>query len=225
MVRGALRILVIGVLLFIFVLPVRHFIKKAVFNKQLLRQEKEVIGSVDMTNPRVKDIQKTLQELHHYAGSIEGKMNEKTRLAIRKFQDDRGLTITGIVDSKTLSALNIKESSIQKTKKEKTVSQLSKESKQLSKASKKSINKDDLLDKTKIQDKIVNSRVNSKERVQEIQLALKKLGYYKNNVDGKLGIQTKRAVKEFQLSKNLKADGVVGPKTWDELKRNLLNKQ
>ena len=38
-----------------------------------------------------------------------------------------------------------------------------------------------------------------------------------------IGKKTKKAVKKFQLAENLKPDGVVGPKTWDELKLFLSN--
>ena len=104
-----------------------------------------------------------------------------------------------------------------------TINKQEKEKKQIAKANKKVADKEVVQDKAKLQGKIVISKVNSKERVREIQVALKKLGFYKNNVDGKLGIQTKKAVKEFQLSKNLKADGVVGPRTWGELKVTIIN--
>ncbi len=57
--------------------------------------------------------------------------------------------------------------------------------------------------------------------VDQVQLALKKAGYYNGPVDGKIGQKTKRAIADFQKSRNLTADGVVGRKTWDELKTYL----
>lgn len=36
-------------------------------------------------------------------------------------------------------------------------------------------------------------------------------------VDGKFGANTKKAVKEWQKSKGLKADGAVGPDTWAKI--------
>ena len=59
-------------------------------------------------------------------------------------------------------------------------------------------------------------RVNvSAEKVQQ---ALKTAGYYNGAVDGKLGNGTKAAIKRFQKDHGLKADGVIGEKTWSELK-------
>ena len=54
-----------------------------------------------------------------------------------------------------------------------------------------------------------------------IQKALKNLGLYQGEVDGKMGPKTKRAIKEFQKQNNLQADGKVGSKTWALLKNSL----
>jgi murein L,D-transpeptidase YcbB/YkuD len=53
---------------------------------------------------------------------------------------------------------------------------------------------------------------------QKVQRALKAAGVYTGRVDGKIGSGTRMAIKEFQRSHGLKADGVLGKKTWDELK-------
>ena len=52
----------------------------------------------------------------------------------------------------------------------------------------------------------------------ELQRALKAAGVYSGKVDGKVGALTKAAVVEFQKAHSLKADGIVGQKTWNELK-------
>lgn len=54
-----------------------------------------------------------------------------------------------------------------------------------------------------------------------IQLALRNANLYTGEIDGKIGPLTKEAIKKFQISKSLKPDGVVGPKTWEELKAYL----
>lgn len=55
----------------------------------------------------------------------------------------------------------------------------------------------------------------------ELQKALKGAGVYDGKVDGKIGPRTKSAIIEFQRQHNLKSDGVVGQKTWNELKQYL----
>jgi len=62
---------------------------------------------------------------------------------------------------------------------------------------------------------------NNLEHSKEIQTALKAAGFYNDNIDGKIGPKTKRAIIEFQKARGLKADGKVGPKTWAELERFL----
>jgi len=50
-----------------------------------------------------------------------------------------------------------------------------------------------------------------------IQRALKNANFYDGPIDGVLGRKTKRAIKEFQKSAGLKADGVVGKETAEKL--------
>jgi len=56
---------------------------------------------------------------------------------------------------------------------------------------------------------------------EKIQRALKAAGVYTGRVDGKIGPGTKQAIIEFQKSHGLKADGVLGKKTWEELRSYL----
>ncbi len=51
----------------------------------------------------------------------------------------------------------------------------------------------------------------------DIQLALKNAGFYNGTIDGKIGKNTKKAIKEFQKANGLKADGVVGKETKEKL--------
>jgi len=55
----------------------------------------------------------------------------------------------------------------------------------------------------------------------DVQKALKKAGYYDGTIDNKVGDNTKKAVTAFQKDHQLTADGIVGKKTWIELKKYL----
>ncbi|MDE2029752.1 MAG: peptidoglycan-binding protein [Alphaproteobacteria bacterium] len=57
--------------------------------------------------------------------------------------------------------------------------------------------------------------------VRIVQKELADLGYYTGRIDGIMGPQTRRAIKEFQSHQGLKADGIAGPKTRAALKRAL----
>jgi len=63
-----------------------------------------------------------------------------------------------------------------------------------------------------------------KPTIRNIQEALKRAGFYDGAVDGKFGPKTREAIKNFQRNKGLKADGIVGSKTWQELSRYLVEK-
>ena len=55
----------------------------------------------------------------------------------------------------------------------------------------------------------------------QIQIALQNAGYDPGSIDGRLGKQTRIAIKAFQRAHDLKEDGKVGAKTWELLKEYL----
>jgi murein L,D-transpeptidase YcbB/YkuD len=59
----------------------------------------------------------------------------------------------------------------------------------------------------------------TKYRVKDIQTCLKNAGYYDGKIDGIKGRKTRKAIRAFQSANGLKADGVVGTKTWDALSK------
>lgn len=65
------------------------------------------------------------------------------------------------------------------------------------------------------------SRAASLLTARQIQLALKNAGFYGGSIDGKLGPKTREAVRAFQRSNGLTADGRVGSKTSGALAKYL----
>ena len=55
----------------------------------------------------------------------------------------------------------------------------------------------------------------------EVQRALKSAGYYTGEIDGKLGAGSQKAIKDFQVEHELVSDGIIGQKTWVQLKAYL----
>ncbi len=55
----------------------------------------------------------------------------------------------------------------------------------------------------------------------QIQKALKKAGFYNGSIDGKIGPQTREAIRKFQKARRLKVDGVVGKSTAVKLSKYL----
>ncbi|MDD5565454.1 MAG: peptidoglycan-binding domain-containing protein [Candidatus Omnitrophica bacterium] len=66
--------------------------------------------------------------------------------------------------------------------------------------------------------KKVIGEAKSRPSLAQIQIALKNAGYYSGSIDGKMGAQTRNAIKTFQRDNNLLADGRVGKKTWSLLR-------
>jgi peptidoglycan hydrolase-like protein with peptidoglycan-binding domain len=82
---------------------------------------------------------------------------------------------------------------------------------------------------TNIEPKRTSSAAPSQAKVtlskKEIQTALKNAGYYYGAIDGKLGKQSMRAIKEFQEENGLKVDGVVGAQTTKKLLPHLAGEE
>jgi len=72
--------------------------------------------------------------------------------------------------------------------------------------------------RTNVGIKTKNSHKN-KEQLREIQTCLKNAGFYKGKIDGIKGRRTRSAIKKFQRANGLKADGIVGKRTWEVLSR------
>ena len=60
-------------------------------------------------------------------------------------------------------------------------------------------------------------RGNTGERVKTLQYLLKARLSISLTTDGSFGINTEAAVKQFQATRNLPADGMVGPDTWEAI--------
>lgn len=68
------------------------------------------------------------------------------------------------------------------------------------------------------------SKVKSRPTVKHIQIALKNAGYKPGTIDGRMGKETRLAIKSFQKDNKLQADGKVGKSTWQALRKYLEEK-
>lgn len=76
----------------------------------------------------------------------------------------------------------------------------------------------------KVGRKEMTGEVKSRPNARQIQIALKNAGYDPGRIDGRIGRQTRDAIKAFQRANNLVVDGKVGKKTWELLKDYLYKK-
>ena len=141
-----------------------------------MAEEKELFGNIYEYNSKIEDLQEILKEIGYDPGSIDGGMGHRTRAAVKVFQKDYKLKVTGYVDKKTWEVLN-------KIYKEKFGLDFDFE----------------------------------KVSVRQIQSALRNAGFNPGTIDGNLGPMTKRAIKEFQMSKGLIQNGEIDTKTLKKL--------
>lgn len=163
---------------------------------QYQKEEERLVGNTDTVNPIVEEIQVVLKSLEYDPGNTDGRMGQKTREAIKEFQESRGLKSTGYINKVTLTQIDdirrvMDERDLDKSYTVRVRSAYSRE-------------KD-------------SSSADFTPTTKEIQTALKNAGFDPGPIDGKFGPRTRQAVKEFQRTKGLAPDGKVGPKTWRKL--------
>ena len=153
----------------------------------------------------VKALQQKLISLGKLTGSADGIYGSSTKAAVRSFQQSAGLTVTGIADSATISAID-------------TAYQTG------------TIDPGTHTAPSPVQDPtttiLPSSQIASYPQlkygdtgayVTTLQTKLKSLGYLTGNVGENFGTLTQTAVTAFQTANSLKADGIVGTATWAAL--------
>ncbi|MDD4980481.1 MAG: peptidoglycan-binding protein [Candidatus Omnitrophica bacterium] len=177
-------------------------------------KEEQIIGTVSGYSPRVEEIQRILKNAHFDPGPADGVMGSRTRKAIREFQEEKGFWPNGRVDSKTWLELNREKETFKEEANAQPLALLSEEYPRDVKS------KEEIAKIREPQEKIAKVAF-PQDRKTQIQMALQKANFYKGKIDGKIGPQTKKAIKAFQKAKGLRADGAVGAQTWAELNKYL----
>lgn len=135
----------------------------------------------------VRNLQQDLTTLGYYWAKITGNFGEKTEAAVKRFQEENGLTADGVAGTKTLKAI-----AAAVARKGGTPASGGNAGTTLK----------------------LNSQGT---KVSQLQTDLKQLGYYYAKITGNFGAKTEAAVKAFQKAKGLTADGVAGTKTLDAI--------
>ena len=165
---------------------------------QYQREEEKLVGSTDIINPKIEEVQVILKSEGYEPGNTDGRMGKETRDAIKAFQESIGLRSTGYIDKSTLTQLEDSRRTKEILESKKDYALKSKDLRQ----------KD-------------SQKAEFKPTTKDIQTALKNAGFNPGSFDGKMGPRTRQAIKDFQKSKGLVPDGAVGPKTWISLSKYL----
>ncbi|OGX44060.1 MAG: hypothetical protein A3H41_01685 [Omnitrophica WOR_2 bacterium RIFCSPLOWO2_02_FULL_45_28] len=214
MIKFFVYILIGSFVLIMFFTPARNYMNSLFLRDKAQLKEEQIIGTVSGYSPRVEEIQKTLKDAHFDPGPADGVMGSRTRKAIREFQKEKGLWPNGKVDSKTWLELNRDKEAL---KKEAIAQPLVLPFEKYPQDVK---SEEEIARIREPQEKVTKAKL-PQDRKKQIQIALQKAGFYKGKIDGKIGPQTKEAIKAFQKAKGLKTDGAVGAQTWAELNKYL----
>ena len=153
----------------------------------------------------VKTIQRRLKELKYYTGTVNGKMDDDTVKALKKFQENNGLKADGVAGKATYAILFSDEALKKGTTPtpvptETPTPEPTEEAAATASASWPTLRRDDTGD-----------------NVAQLQEALIKLGYLTGKADGNYGSATVEAVKAFQKANGLTEDGTAGEETQKKL--------
>lgn len=176
----------------------------------------DVVGAADMPMPKTIDnetIQNNLNAFLSRKGSkkrlaVDGIIGTDTTSVIKDFQKAQGLEADGIVGSKTIAALYSMPSIGSNAVEVKTL-----EPAQVSDAPIEPPVSKGIMTKQEPTKEVAPVVMPEELSVEQIQGYLTIEGFDVGGVDGKMGPKTRRAIREFQKSKGLKADGIVGKNT------------
>lgn len=140
-------------------------------------------------------VQRRLQARGFDPGSVDSVFGSRTTEAVKAFQEFKGLNVTGIVDDTTWKALA--QPSFTPTPRTKIQVQ-----------------------QPEIEVKKLLVKGDRGSKVKTLQVRLETMGFDPGPIDGIFGMKTIGAVKAFQETKGIKADGVVDQKTWEALSDN-----
>lgn len=148
-----------------------------------------------LTRPQISEVQRALISRNLYQGKADGVWGPKTESAVRNFQTQNGLEVTGLPNEPTARALGLDAASFERQ----TVS-----------------GTDDApagpATPAKLEDSSTNVKLDSlsQNQAREMQQRLQLLGYYRGPVDGKVGESTRVALQHyFQRQADLARQGVI----------------
>jgi len=167
--------------------------------------------------PSVRNIQQQLKRAGFYPAPVTQIYDFSTEDAVRRFQKAAGLPVDGIVGATTLQKLESWRTT--------AVGTQAKKSSPASTQAKKPGTANTQVKKTSTVSSATKQRRSSNflnkgdegEDVRVLQERLRVAGFYYGNATGVFGPITEEAVKRFQNSYKLDADGIVGPATLSKL--------
>lgn len=176
----------------------------------LLRTLSYSKGSSMMRGADVAQAQELLNSMGFEAGSVDGIYGPKTVTAVRAFQKDAELPVSGIVDEQTWDALLAVHELDEALDPSEYDTEIDVEETNPEDQQGDGVEQSDALRLLKYN---TGSPMMRGEDVRAIQQTLSDRVFGLGDVDGVYGPKTEAAVKAFQKSMGIRVDGIVGPET------------
>lgn len=157
------------------------------------------VAQIGAQGPVVGDLQQLLQEAG-FPIQADDLFGPQTFAAVEEYQKSRGLDVDGVVGRQTWTALLTDQPSVEYAKSPVKIT----------------LRAPDTHPSTRRTLKISAKGLD----VSDLQRRLKTLGFKPGKEDGVFGRRTLKAVKEYQASRSLETDGIVGRRTWTALLRS-----
>lgn len=155
------------------------------------------------------EMQRALTARNLYQGDVDGKWGPKTESAVRNFQTQNGLQVTGTLDEPTARALGI-DGDMDRQPVSGTEAPVAADTR----AAAPSAGTATPHSQPELEDGSTNVRLQSlsTEQAREMQQRLQLLGYYRGTIDGKIGEGSRAALQRyFQRQADLAQQGVISP--------------
>jgi peptidoglycan hydrolase-like protein with peptidoglycan-binding domain len=152
-----------------------------------------------LSRQQMMEMQRALTARNLYQGDVDGVWGPKTASAVRNFQTQSGLEVTGTLDEPTARALGIDD-----TVERQPVSGTDAPTPSVGTATQQS--------QPQLEDATSNVQLGSlsQEQAREMQQRLQLLGFYRGAIDGKIGEGTRAALSRyFQRQAQLAQQGVI----------------
>ncbi len=163
----------------------------------------------------VKELQTRLMELGYYKGKISGNYLSGTQSAVRKFQENAGLPVTGAADPATQQALYAPGAAVPGTSPDATSTPVPDLNGYLVDDAETAADNGVVMPDNSVPYSKTLKSGSSGQLVKQLQARLTSLGYYDGPVSGNFAKKTLRAVKSVQTQNGLKATGQVDETTWN----------
>ncbi|NET77678.1 MULTISPECIES: peptidoglycan-binding domain-containing protein [Okeania] len=140
-------------------------------------------------------VQRRLQARGFDPGAVDSVFGTRTKEAVKAFQKSVGLSVTGIVNEATWTAL-AKPSFASRPQTQREKPSISRQN-------------------PPIQIEKILAKGDKGSKVKTLQIRLETMGFNPGPIDGFFGRKTTGAVKKFQKYKGIKVSGIVDRKTWE----------